>query len=118
MKKLRLFIPLTKPLQSGLLLATGIAGYMSAHTPLNFQVFLAMAASLFLAISGSTILNMWYDHDIDARMRRTQKRPNVSGELTRTEILPYKEGRAICFPEALLRLCFRSPRPHIRGGLR
>jgi protoheme IX farnesyltransferase len=119
MKKLRLFIPLTKPLQSGLLLATGIAGYMSAHTSLNFLVFLAMAASLFLAISGSTILNMWCDHDIDARMRRTQKRPNASGELTRTEIFhPYKEGQAICFPEALLRLCFRSPRPHIRGGLR
>ncbi len=86
MKKLRLYIPLIKPTQSGLLLATGIAGYMSAHTPLNFLVFLAMAASLFLAISGSTILNMWYDHDIDAKMRRTQKRPNASGELTRTEI--------------------------------
>ncbi len=86
MKKLRLYFPLIKPLQSGLLLATGIAGYMSARIPLNFPVFLAMVASLFLAISGSTILNMWYDHDIDAKMQRTQKRPNASGELTRTEI--------------------------------
>jgi len=86
MNKLRLYLPLTKPLQSGLLLATGIAGYMSAHTPPNFLLLLAMAASLFLAISGSTILNMWYDQDIDAKMRRTQKRPNASGELTRAEI--------------------------------
>ncbi|MEW6285655.1 MAG: heme o synthase [Chloroflexota bacterium] len=77
---------LTKPLQSGLLLATGIAGYMSAHTPPNFALLLVMSASLFLAIAGSTILNMWYDHDIDAKMRRTQKRPNASGELTRAEI--------------------------------
>jgi protoheme IX farnesyltransferase len=86
MTKLRLFLPLTKPLQSGLLLATGVAGYMSAHTPPNFILLLAMSASLFLAIGGSTIMNMWYDHDIDAKMRRTQKRPNASGELTRAEI--------------------------------
>lgn len=93
MTKLRLFLPLTKPLQSGLLLATGVAGYMSAHTPPNFLLLLAMSASLFLAIGGSTIMNMWYDHDIDAKMRRTHKRPNASGELTRAEI--FRGGMAI-----------------------
>ncbi len=34
-----------------------------------------MAGSLFLAIGGSTVLNMWYDRDIDARMKRTCNRP-------------------------------------------
>jgi protoheme IX farnesyltransferase len=76
-----------------LLLATGVAGYMSAHTPPNFLLLLAMSASLFLAIGGSTIMNMWYDHDIDAKMRRTHKRPNASGELTRAEI--FRGGMAI-----------------------
>ncbi|NWG33457.1 MAG: protoheme IX farnesyltransferase [Chloroflexi bacterium] len=85
-KKIALYLPLTKPSQSGLLLATGVAGYMSAHTPPSLPLLLVMCASLFLAIGGSTILNMWYDHDIDAKMRRTQKRPNASGELTRAEI--------------------------------
>ena len=33
--KFRLYWPLVKGLQSGLLLATGIAGYMSAHTKPN-----------------------------------------------------------------------------------
>lgn len=80
------FWPLIKPSQSGLLLATGIAGYMSAHTSPNFLLLLVMSASLFLAIGGSTIMNMWYDHDIDAKMRRTQKRPSASGELSRAEI--------------------------------
>jgi len=80
------FWTLIKPLQTGLLLATGIAGYMSAHTPPSIPLLLVMSASLFLSISGSTIMNMWYDHDIDAKMKRTQKRPAASGELSRAEV--------------------------------
>jgi protoheme IX farnesyltransferase len=45
-----------------------------------------MSISLFLAISGSTIMNMWYDHDIDAKMKRTHKRPAASGQLSRREV--------------------------------
>jgi len=84
--KFRRFWPLVKPSQAGLLLATGIAGYMSAHTPPSLPLLLGMSASLFLAIGGSTIMNMWYDHDIDAKMKRTQKRSAASGELTRAEV--------------------------------
>jgi protoheme IX farnesyltransferase len=47
---------------------------------------LGLAASLFLAISGSTIMNMWYDSDIDAKMKRTHMRPAASGELDRREV--------------------------------
>jgi protoheme IX farnesyltransferase len=86
-KKIKLYIPLIKSLQTGLLLATGIAGYLSARTPVNIPVLLAMSISLFLAISGSTIMNMWYDHDIDSKMKRTHKRPAASGELSRREVL-------------------------------
>lgn len=85
--------PLTKPSQSGLLLATGIAGYMSAHTTPSLPLLLMMSASLFLAIGGSTIMNMWWDQDIDARMKRTQKRPAASGELSRGEV--FRVGMAI-----------------------
>ena len=87
------FWPLIKPSQSGLLLATGIAGYMSAHTTPSFPLLLMMSASLFLAIGGSTIMNMWYDQDIDAKMKRTQKRPAASGELNRDEV--FRVGMAI-----------------------
>ena len=38
-----------------------------------------MAGSLFLAISGSTVLNMAYDADIDAVMKRTCWRPLPKG---------------------------------------
>jgi protoheme IX farnesyltransferase len=79
---------LTKPLQSGLLLATGLAGYMSARCPVfNMGTILGLTGSLFLAIAGSTVLNMWWDRDIDAKMGRTQKRATSSGQLTENEVL-------------------------------
>jgi protoheme IX farnesyltransferase len=84
--KIILYLPLIKSLQTGLLLATGIAGYLSAQTDVHLPTLLGMSLSLFLAISGSTIMNMWYDHDIDAQMKRTHKRPAASGALSRREV--------------------------------
>ena len=79
--KLRLYWSLIKSLQTALLLATGLAGYMSARCPIfNIWTILGVAGSLFLAISGSTVLNMWYDRDIDAKMSRTLTRPLPAGE--------------------------------------
>ena len=81
--KLRLYWKLIKSLQTGLLLATGIAGYVSSVCPItNFPTVAALAGSLFLAISGSTVLNMVYDWDIDARMGRTTGRPIPSGQIS------------------------------------
>ena len=75
--------PLLKSLQTALLLATGLAGFMSARCPIfSWQMVLGVSGSLFLAISGSTVLNMWYDRDIDARMQRTCQRPLPSGKIT------------------------------------
>lgn len=86
--KIRHHWSLTKPLQSGLLLATGLAGYMSARCPVfNIGTILGLAGSLFLAIAGSTILNMWWDRDIDAKMRRTQKRATSKGLINENEAL-------------------------------
>ena len=74
--KLHTYWSLTKSLQTGLLLLTGLAGYTSARCPvITWQTLLALAGSLFLAISGSTVLNMVYDRDIDAIMTRTCNRP-------------------------------------------
>ena len=79
--KIRLYWPLIKSLQTGLLLSTGIAGYLSARPPYDLSLLLGLAVSLFLAISGSTIMNMWYDRDIDAKMKQTHMRPAASGRL-------------------------------------
>jgi len=86
--KIRAYWSLTKPLQSGLLLATGLAGYMSARCPVfHIGTVLGAAGSLFIAIAGSTVLNMWWDRDIDAKMRRTQKRATSSGLVSENEVM-------------------------------
>jgi heme o synthase len=86
--KLRLYWPLIKSPQTGLLLATGLAGYMSARCPvMHWYDFLGVGVSLSLAIAGSTILNMWYDRDIDAVMKRTHSRPLADGRISPTNAL-------------------------------
>ncbi|HEX7620948.1 MAG TPA: heme o synthase [Anaerolineales bacterium] len=86
--KLRLYWPLTKSLQTGLLLSTGLAGFMSARCPvIHWYDFLGLSLSLFLAIAGSTIINMWYDRDLDAVMNRTHHRPLADGRLDPNEAL-------------------------------
>lgn len=84
----RKYFPLVKSLQTALLLITGIAGYMSARCPVhNIPTVLGLTGSLLLSISGSTVLNMWYDRDIDAIMPRTSKRPLSTGETKPKEAL-------------------------------
>jgi len=45
--------------------------------------------SLFLAIAGSTVLNMVWDRDIDSRMKRTAHRPLVNGALQTSHALMF-----------------------------
>ena len=80
--KSRSYWSLVKSLQTGLLLLTGFAGYISARCPIiTWASLLGLMGSLFLAISGSTILNMVYDRDIDSLMTRTCNRPLPSGKV-------------------------------------
>lgn len=86
--KLYAYWTLIKSLQTGLLLITGIAGYLSARCPITtYTLLFALAASLFLAISGSTVLNMVCDRDIDAKMKRTHHRPLATGQVSVREAL-------------------------------
>jgi heme o synthase len=86
--KLRACWTMTKSLQSGLLLVTGVAGYASARCPvMTWQTVIALVCTLFLAIGGSTVLNMIYDRDIDALMKRTCYRPLPVGTITVREAL-------------------------------
>ncbi len=86
--RVRTYFELTKSLQTGLLLTTGIAGFTSAVCPVAEPLTLAaLTMSLLLAISGSTVLNMVYDRDIDARMPRTMQRALPSGRISSREAL-------------------------------
>jgi protoheme IX farnesyltransferase len=82
-EKLRGYVVLIKSRQTLLLLATGVAGYLSARPDGATAVTISlMLFSLFAAISGTTALNMVADRDIDALMARTAWRPLPAGTLT------------------------------------
>lgn len=86
--QIRPYWPLIKSLQTGLLVSTGLAGYMSARCPIfHLGTIAGLVVSLFASISGSTILNMWWDRDIDARMERTRDRPLASGKIAPAQAL-------------------------------
>ncbi len=88
-QRLRLYLSLIKSMQTALLLITGVVGYLSVGHELAGREWelVGVAGSLFLAISGSTVLNMWRDRDIDARMDRTCLRPLPAGRVSPTEAL-------------------------------
>ena len=80
--KLRAYWTLTKDLQTGLLLITGLAGYMSGHPDrATWSGVASLLGTLFLTVGGSTVLNMVVDRDIDARMARTRQRPIPTGRV-------------------------------------
>jgi len=81
-----LYFRLIKSLQTALLLVTAAAGYVSGCCfNLTAASLAAMLGSLFLAVSGSTVLNMVWDRDIDARMGRTARRPLPSVQISASE---------------------------------
>ena len=87
-ERLTAYWPLVKDLQTGLLVVTGLAGYLSGRTgPASATAVLSLLGSLFLAVGGSTVLNMVVDRDIDAKMARTRHRPLPSGTVSVAEAL-------------------------------
>ncbi len=86
--RLRAYWQLIKSLQTGLLLITAVAGFLSVCCPMKgWHTLLGLVLTLFCAISGSTVLNMVYDRDIDAKMARTARRPLPSGRISVPEAL-------------------------------
>ena len=81
------YIALLKPRVMSLVVFTGLTGLVCARTPMN--PVLAGVAILCIAVGAgaSASLNMWYDADIDAHMRRTRHRPVPSGRVQGADAL-------------------------------
>lgn len=79
------YYALLKPRVMTLVVFTAFVGLLAAPSPVH--PFIAFCAILFIAIGGgaSGALNMWWDADIDAVMKRTQRRPIPSGKVTGDE---------------------------------
>src|SRR6056300_794589 len=79
------YFALLKPRVMTLVVFTAFVGLLAA--PVSVHPFVGFTAILFIALGGgaSGALNMWYDADIDAVMRRTKKRPIPAGKVTADE---------------------------------
>ncbi len=83
------FVALTKPRVMMLAVFTALVGLISA--PVRLEPFVAFIAVLAIAAGagGAGVLNMWYDADIDAVMKRTAMRPIPRGKVSRSEALVF-----------------------------
>lgn len=80
---------LLKPRVMSLVIFTAAIGLFLAPNTLKWwQSFLAISA-IALGAGAAGALNMWYDADIDAIMKRTKTRPIPSGRLKATTVLYY-----------------------------
>jgi len=79
------FVALLKPRVMSLVVFTAAVGLFVA--PVWVHPVIAFASILFIAIGAgaSGALNMWWDADIDAIMRRTRSRPIPSGRVSATD---------------------------------
>ncbi|MEO0882552.1 MAG: heme o synthase [Pseudomonadota bacterium] len=81
------YLQLMKPRIMGLVVFTGIAGLAAAPGSMNpVMAFMAVLA-IALGSGAAGALNMWYDADIDAVMKRTSTRPIPSGAVPKGEAL-------------------------------
>lgn len=81
------YVTLLKPRVMSLVVFTAAVGLLIAPGPVD--PIRAALSILLIALGGgaSGALNMWWDADIDAIMRRTQNRPIPAGQVTPTAAL-------------------------------
>jgi protoheme IX farnesyltransferase len=83
------YLALMKPRVMSLVVFTAFCGLSLA--PGNIHPLIAVSAILFITIGAGSAaaINMWYDRDIDAIMKRTQKRPIITGAINPDEALSF-----------------------------
>ncbi len=75
------FIQLMKPRVMSLVVFTAFVGLVAAPEAINPVLALVSVFAIALGAGAAGALNMWFDADIDAKMRRTQLRPVPSGRV-------------------------------------
>ena len=72
---------LLKPRVMSLVVFTGLVGLLLAPGSLNPVLALAAILAIAVGAGAAGAINMWYDRDIDALMRRTARRPVPAGRI-------------------------------------
>jgi len=101
------FLALTKPRVMTLVVFTGLCGMLAApatvHPVIGFTAILCIA----LGAGAAAALNMWYEADIDAVMKRTASRPIPAGRMDRQTALHFGVGLAF-FAVLLMQLAVNT----------
>jgi protoheme IX farnesyltransferase len=90
------YVALLKPRVMSLVVFSGFAGLMLA--PGSIHPILGAVAVLCIAVAAGAAgaINMWYDRDIDAVMRRTCARPIPTGKVKAEEALAFGVVLSVC----------------------
>ena len=83
------WLMMLKPRVMTLVVYSGLAGLLVAPGHIHWVVATAAIICIAVAAGASGAINMWYDRDIDAVMRRTMKRPIPAGRIAPDEALAY-----------------------------
>ena len=88
------FLALTKPRVMSLVVFSGLCGLLVA--PVQLPLVLSFTAILCIALGAGACgaLNQWYEVDVDAKMRRTAKRPLPAGRMDPQSALHFGVGLA------------------------
>ena len=76
-----------KPRVMSLVIFTCVVGLLIAPNQINFMTATFALLSVALGAGGAGALNMWFESDIDALMKRTCLRPIPTGKVSRNQAL-------------------------------
>jgi len=88
------FLALTKPRVMSLVVFTGLAGMLAAPTPIHPVLGFTAILCIALGAGAAGALNQWYEADLDAKMKRTARRPLPAGRMARDSALQFGVGVA------------------------
>jgi len=83
------YFALLKPRVMSLVVFTGLCGMMAAPGHINPVLGAIVLLALAVGAGAAGAINMWYDRDIDAVMKRTQNRPIPLGHVNPAEALGF-----------------------------
>ncbi|KQW73151.1 protoheme IX farnesyltransferase [Phenylobacterium sp. Root77] len=81
------YVQLLKPRVMSLVIFTAITGLVCANAPINPVLGAIAIFCIAVGAGASAAFNMWYDADIDAKMRRTRGRPVPAGKVQGADAL-------------------------------
>ena len=85
-------LALTKPRVMSLVVFSGLCGLLAAPQMPPFVLGLTAILCIALGAGACGAINQWYEADLDAKMRRTAKRPLPAGRMDRQSALHFGVG--------------------------